>query len=138
MRRTLLLVTLVTLAMLMANGVALAKFISGTENGDTLIGTKHADKIFGNQGNDVVKGKGDNDELYGGSQEDEIYGQRGNDRIFGGDGQDREYGGKGRDRISSAGLERDEVNCGSGKRDFAEVDPLDQVVNCERVKVVEP
>jgi RTX calcium-binding nonapeptide repeat (4 copies) len=139
MRRTILLVSLMALAMLLlASGVALAKYIGGTDGDDNLRGTKRADTINSYRGNDVVKGRKGNDTLNGNPGEDRVYGGQGNDKIFGGDGKDQEYGSKGRDRISSAGLEADVVDCGPGGRDWAEVDPLDTVVNCERVEMVTP
>ena len=57
----------------------------------------------------------------------------GADVIHGDNGADRLYGGKGNDRIYSAGRVRDVVNCGLGNRDWAEVNPSDTVVGCERV-----
>ena len=138
MRRTVLLVSLMTLVMLLTSGVALAKFISGTDGDDTLRGTKYADNIFANAGNDVVNGLKGNDSLTGGTGNDKVYGGAGKDKISGKNGEDEEYGGKGKDHIWSAGEERDVVDCGRGGKDVAEVDPLDQVVNCERVEVVTP
>jgi len=133
-----MLVSLALATIMLSGGVALARSIVGTENDDHLIGTKHADSIYALEGNDVVKGRQGNDTLYGGAGDDQVYGGRGNDKIFGRSGVDKQYGGKGRDRIWSAGEQADVVDCGRGGRDWAEVDSLDQVVNCERVEVVTP
>ena len=57
----------------------------------------------------------------------------GADVIRGENGEDRLYGGKGNDHIFSAGRVSDVVNCGRGNRDWAEVNPSDKVVGCERV-----
>ena len=119
MRKPIVVLVSLALAMMLVSGVALAKNIGGDEGDNTLTGTKRADTIHGRSGNDFIRGKGGNDQIYGES------------------GQDQLYGGKGRDRIFSAGNQVDVVDCGRGDRDRAEVDALDQVsANCERVVIV--
>jgi Ca2+-binding RTX toxin-like protein len=138
-RHSLMLVSLALMTMmLLASGVAVAKVINGTSKDDRIRGTKNADTINVKAGDDVVRSGARHDTIYGDSGEDVLRGGRGNDKIYGGDDADTQYGGRGRDRIFTAGHVRDVVNCGRGGRDWAEVDPLDQIVNCERVKVVEP
>jgi hypothetical protein len=64
-----------------------------------------------------------------------VYGY-GNIGVHGGDGKDRIYGGSGNYRVYSGGHFKDVIDCGRGKRDWAEVDASDKVVRCERLKHV--
>jgi Ca2+-binding RTX toxin-like protein len=114
-RRTALLILLAVMAaaLVATSGVALAKNITGTENGQRIVSTKYADRINALGGDDVVLG------------------YAGPDKIRGGDDNDQQYGGRGNDIIYSEGGFRDLVNCGDGT-DTAYVDAKDRVVDCER------
>src|ERR671921_740735 len=101
-RTTLLMLALMAAVLVAASGVALAKNITGTENGQRIVGTKYADHINALGGDDVVLG------------------YRGSDKIRGGN-----------DVIYSEGGFRDLVNCGMGT-DTAYVDTKDRVKGCER------
>ena len=57
MRRAMLLGALMTLALLLASGVALAATINGTNRADFLVGTRQADTIKGFGGDDIIGGK---------------------------------------------------------------------------------
>jgi Ca2+-binding RTX toxin-like protein len=98
--------------LVVASGVALAKNIAGTENGEKIVGTKDADHIDALGGDDVVLG------------------YRGPDKIRGGDDNDQQYGGRGKDVIRSEGGFRDLVNGGRGI-DTCYVDSKDRVKGCE-------
>jgi hypothetical protein len=135
-RRTALLVTTMTLAVLLICGVALAATITGTERDETLIGTSYADTIRAKGGADEVRGLGGPDQLYGNAGRDKISGGFGKgDRLHGGFGNDRLFSG---DIFSQSGAYRDAVDCGPG-HDFASVDFRDRVrANCEVVAVAIP
>ncbi len=100
--------------MLLANGLAWAKFIDGTDGDDTLKGTMYGDNIDAGAGDDVVRGKAGADFIKGGNGEDTLYGNRGGDRIV------------------TAGRYADMVDCGQGK-DRVTLDSKDQAINCEEV-----
>jgi Ca2+-binding RTX toxin-like protein len=100
-------------ALVLASGVALAKNITGTDNGQKIVGTKYADHINAMGGDDVVLG------------------YAGPDKIRGGNDKDQQYGGRGNDVIYSEGGFRDLVNCGKGT-DTAYIDTKDRVVGCVR------
>jgi Ca2+-binding RTX toxin-like protein len=117
-RRITLLLMLALMAaalLVVASGVALAKNITGTEQGQRIVGTKFADHINALGGDDVVLG------------------YRGADKIRGGDDNDQQYGGRGKDVIRSEGGFRDLVNGGRGI-DTCYVDPKDRVKGCERIR----
>lgn len=61
MKQTLLFLSTMTLAVLLAAGVALAEIRGGTNNGETIVGTNAADQITGQGGNDTLKGLAAND-----------------------------------------------------------------------------
>ena len=65
MRRAMLLGALMTLALLLASGVALAATINGTNGPDRLVGTPKGDTIQGFRGDDIIRGKGSGDTLRG-------------------------------------------------------------------------
>lgn len=146
---------------LMAAAPVLAAVKTGTPGDDKLRGTAKADRLDGKGGSDRLFGRRGRDMLRGGSGHDLIKGGPGSDRIDGGRGYDRIVGGRGGDiivggrrpdeinmrngvRIPSPGndvihavdIERDQINCGSG-RDKVFVDRVeDGVYDCEKVIVV--
>ncbi len=118
--------------------------IDGTSDDDDLNGTDASEKIVGRGGSDRLRGNGGADCLRGGRGRDRVRGGAGNDTMNGGRGQDRVRGDEGEDlirgggasdRINSRDGEADVVRCGTGRKDRAKVDELDEVVNCERVKL---
>ena len=132
-RRTVLLLTAMGVALLLGTGVAFAAAVSGTQGNDTLRGTQQADQIYGLNGNDTLYGRAGNDELYGGAGNDNLYGQSGNDEIYGGSGVDNLFGGPGSDFINSADRgTSDLVDCGNpdGEVDRVVRDEEDRVRNC--------
>jgi Ca2+-binding RTX toxin-like protein len=112
-RTVLLMLAVMAAALVVTSGVALAKNIAGTDQGEKIVGTKFADHINALGGDDVVLG------------------WAGPDKIRGGNDKDQQYGGRGNDVIYSEGGFRDLVNCGKGT-DTAYVDSKDRVVGCER------
>ena len=106
MRKSVLLLTSMALAVLLASGVALAANIKGTEGDDpALTGTESRDTINPFAGNDTVYALGGNDDVRHSFGEDTIYGGAGNDTLRGGRGTDTLYGGPGKDLIDCAYLE---------------------------------
>ena len=71
--------------------------------------------------------------LVGTDSDDEIEGGGGDDELIGGKGKDSFKGGGGNDVIDSKGQRKEEVNCGSGKKDKAKNAKHDKVSkNCEK------
>jgi Ca2+-binding RTX toxin-like protein len=153
-RKTMAFVAVLALALLVAQGTALAALVRckggkcvGTEQADDLRGTVAKDQIFGLGGDDVVTASSSDDRVNGGDGRDTIFGEggvdrldggTGADRIVGGDDRDTIFGGSGSDTIDSASDEglgpvRDEVDCDTGF-DTVTADRLDAVAaNCEQV-----
>ena len=132
-RRTVLLLTTMVVALLMAGGVAMAAAVSGTQGNDTLRGTAQADQIYGLNGNDTLYGFAGNDELYGGAGNDNLYGITGGDEIYGGSGIDNLFGGDNSDFINAADRGNpDLVDCGrsDGVADRIVLDAADRTSNC--------
>jgi Ca2+-binding RTX toxin-like protein len=105
MRRLVLLLTAMALALLLASGMAWALNEVGTNDPDTLRGTNRADNLSGRGGNDRVLGLGGRDNLLGGPGKDIVLG--GNERrplggdknLVGGPGNDVVAGGLGSDNV---------------------------------------
>ena len=85
MRRVVLLLTALAVALVVASGVALAVTRVGANGDDLLRGTNRSDTLLGKAGDDTVLGRGGGDE--------ELAGGKGNDRILGGAGKDIMDGG---------------------------------------------
>jgi Ca2+-binding RTX toxin-like protein len=87
MRKTLLLLTTMALALLLAAGVALAATVTcqvgvacnGTSSGDTITGTNSNDTIKGLGGNDSISARDGIDKINGGPKNDTMDGGLGND-----------------------------------------------------------
>jgi Ca2+-binding RTX toxin-like protein len=98
MGKTVLLLTSMALALLLACGVVLAETVNcgfsssdnpcfGTAGGDTLYGTPYADYIYGQGGNDKIYGfEGDDIALY--AEQYDRPSRDGNDRVYGGAGSE--------------------------------------------------
>jgi Ca2+-binding RTX toxin-like protein len=113
MRRAILLLTTMALALVAAGGTALAFNCGagscwGTPHGDRMIGTpadegRHgrggADLIRGLGGNDFLTGDAGGDAVFGGPGKDAVEGNRGDDKVEGGRGSDKVNGGEGADRV---------------------------------------
>jgi Ca2+-binding RTX toxin-like protein len=123
-RRVILLVTAMGVAMLLASGVALAATIEGTPGDDRLLGTANTDTIYGRGGDDLIRSLGardvdfgntGNDDIYGGEIGDQLFGNAGDDYLVGDGGADEFYGAGGDDVIVSGDDKRpDTVRCGAG------------------------
>jgi Ca2+-binding RTX toxin-like protein len=115
MRRTLLSLTTMVVALLLASGVALAVNKIGTDGPDTLRGTNGDDNLIGKGGNDRLFGLRGRDTLLGGPGKDwldthpfgaprrvrtgekNMLGGPGNDILFGGWSSDKLVGEEGND-----------------------------------------
>jgi len=58
MRRVIVLLTMIAVALALASGIALAATIVGTDKDETSVGTRYADYIRANGGADEVRGRG--------------------------------------------------------------------------------
>jgi Ca2+-binding RTX toxin-like protein len=110
-RKALMLLSTMALAVLMVSGVALAVDKTcqadtdclGTAQADNLTGSSGNDRILGLGGPDVILGKGGEDDLSGGGGGDEVRGGGGADNIQGGGGVDHLFGGKGNEKAIDGG-----------------------------------
>src|SRR5215207_7398277 len=136
MKKAILLLAAMAVALGLASGMALAATIVGTDRDETFLGTAYADTIRAKGGADEVRRRGGPDQLYGNASRDKIYGGFGKgDRVHGGRRNDRLFS---EDIFSQSGDYRDVVDCGPG-HDFASVDFRDRVRdNCEEVGVAIP
>ena len=105
MRKTILVLASMALAVLLASGIALAATVKGDENDNVLTGTDSRDTINPFGGNDTVYAKGGNDDVRHSYGNDKIFGGSGNDTLRGGFDNDEIWGGPGRDLIDCAYLE---------------------------------
>jgi Ca2+-binding RTX toxin-like protein len=120
MRRLVLLLAAMALALVMASGVALAVTKIGTDGPDTLRGTNGDDNLLGKGGNDVLFPLNGRDNLLGGEDKDcilcatrqhrffagdkNLLGGPGNDFVWAGKGSDNVVGGEGNDLLSDDGV----------------------------------
>ena len=151
MRRAILLLTTMALALVAAGSTALAFDCGagscwGTPGDDIMIGTpadegRHGlggdDLIRGLEGNDFLTGDAGNDAVFGGPGKDTVKGGGGSDMVVGNKGDDRLLGGGGRDQVDGQDLGpagiggSDMLDCGPGFDTF-EADFDDTVMrNCE-------
>jgi Ca2+-binding RTX toxin-like protein len=108
MRKTILVLASVALAMVVAGGVAWAANIQcrantkciGTDQADTMKGTPLRDSIYAKYGEDTVYGRGSSDKIYGSLGHDKIFGGAGRDWLVGGSQQDTIYGQSGPDWLA--------------------------------------
>jgi Ca2+-binding RTX toxin-like protein len=148
MRRTVLLLAVMALAVVAASGVALANNIEGDGANNRLVGTNGKDTISGAGGDDSIFGRGGDDRLYGDSGRDRVSGGADPDDVFGGKGADDLFGNGADDYMNSSDNRGgDFVDCGPGF-DSAVIDQVDfgtptepvegndTTVNCEDVTVV--
>jgi Ca2+-binding RTX toxin-like protein len=146
-RRAVILLTTVAVAIVAGGGVALAATIrcdgghcSGTNRPDSMFGTDRHDAIFAKDGGDFVSGRGRADNLNGGDGDDEVVGGWGDDWIKGGRhddavegnlGNDRITGGSGDNVIRAADGMRDLIVCGDNSWNLIFYDPhIDSFRNC--------
>jgi Ca2+-binding RTX toxin-like protein len=153
MRRTSLLMAVMTVALVAAGGVALAATIdcprscvgtnapdrlSGSNRNQTMQGLNGGDSISGYRGDDRVEGDGGADALYGGLDDDKVYGNGGNDYVEGDYGHDYINTGSGRDRVAARDGYKDRIICGQGNRDIVYKDRIDKTRGCERTTNQKP
>jgi Ca2+-binding RTX toxin-like protein len=157
MRRVVLLLASISMALLLASGVALAVNQIRCDGGECL-GTPRNDEMLGSLRHDVIYALKGDDRMWGRTGGDDVYGFNGNDWATGGSGIDKVSGGDGRDTLldgphqdssrdavnggngrdtlisRNAPASVDVLNCGAG-HDIAKVDNKDIVSsNCEDVR----
>ena len=147
MRRAVILLAAIALAMVVGSGVAMAKTINchggnclGTNKPDSIFGTNRHDAIFARKGGDFVSGRGrddnlngedGNDEVLGGWGDDWVKGGRHDDDVVGGLGNDKITGGSGDNVIRAGDGRRDLIVCGDNSWNLIFYDPhLDRFSNC--------
>ena len=107
MRRVVLVLAAMALALLLASGVAWAVNKVGTNGPDTLRGTNEDDNLVGKRGQDDLFALRGKDNLLGGPGRDNVLGgdevsvgaSGGDKNLAGGPGNDRVLGGRGSDNI---------------------------------------
>jgi Ca2+-binding RTX toxin-like protein len=104
MRRTLLSLTTMVVALLLASGVAWAVNKIGTDGPDTLRGTNGDDNLVGKGGNDRLFALDGRDNLLGGPGKDLVgfdptVWRRGDKNLQGGPGNDIVFGARGSDNV---------------------------------------
>jgi Ca2+-binding RTX toxin-like protein len=128
MRRTLLSLTTMVVALLLASGVALAVNKVGTNAPDTLRGTNTADILLGRDANDILIALAGDDKLLGERGKDIVFGGnerrrdvgrllRGHKNMVGGSGNDSVVGGRGSDHL--LGEEGNDLLLDGPEREFA-------------------
>ena len=108
MRRAILLLTTMALALVAAGGTALAFDCGagscwGTPGDDIMIGTPADEGRHGLGGDDLIRGLEGNDFLTGDAGNDAVFGGPGKDTVKGGGGSDMVVGNKGDDRLLGGG-----------------------------------
>jgi Ca2+-binding RTX toxin-like protein len=122
MRRLVLLLTAMALALLLASGVALAVNRIGTDGPDTLRGTNGNDNLLGRGDNDILFALNGRDNLLGGPGNDwldtrRMGFRRGDKNMVGGSGNDSVVGGRGSDNV--LGEEGNDLVTDGPEREFA-------------------
>jgi Ca2+-binding RTX toxin-like protein len=153
MRRIVLVVAAIAVALLAASGVALAVTkecpgdcvgtnnqdrLSGSGNDQTMQGLGADDSISGYRGDDRVEGDGGADAVYGGLGDDKVYGNAGNDYVEGDYGHDYISTGDGADKVAARDGFKDRIVCGQGAHDVVYVDPIDVTQGCEQTTNEKP
>lgn len=161
MKRIMLTMAVMALAMALSAGVALAANIDcavagnpclGTNNDDTITGTANAENINTRAGDDVVdaggSANGTADEVKGGPDDDTIDGEGGDDVLRGNNGADtledttfdtpddvdELYGGNQRDVLTAVdGDANDVLDGGPGANDICDGEAGDVFLNCELI-----
>lgn len=148
MRRTIVSLTTMVMAIALACGIALAADIAcdggscdGTTGDVTMTGSTSQNQMYGIGANDTMRGGDGADAMWGDWHQvidpgepgsDTIYGGNGSDRLQGDERTDTLKGGRGNDHIAAQEGERDLVDCGRGAEDVAFYDKgIDEVRSCE-------
>src|SRR5215217_4489900 len=153
MRRVALLLTVMSVVLIAASGLALAATTIACSGGECL-GTEDDDSMTGTDGYDLMSGLDGNDNMYGGSGDDfllgdedydypdtflgndTLYGGTGNDDLRGAFGNDTIYGGEGDDFVFAYDQLRvttgaDIVDCGPGIDEVHYDKGIDKLRRCE-------
>jgi Ca2+-binding RTX toxin-like protein len=126
-RRAVILLTVIAMAIVVGGGVAVAATILcdggncfGTNRPDSIFGTNKHDAIFAKNGGDFVSGRGGADNLNG---------EDGNDRVLGGWGDDWVKGGRHDDAVEG-NLGNDRITGGSGDNIIRAQDGMRDLIIC--------
>jgi len=123
MRKVMLMLSVMAVALVVASGLALAVEKSGGAGNDSIVGTDNNDTLSGGGGNDDIFGKGARDRIHGDSGADDLMGNSGRDELYGDDGDDDYFGGPGNDFLNAVDERPGElVDCGGGLDDTAVID----------------
>jgi Ca2+-binding RTX toxin-like protein len=154
-RRSVLLLAGVSLVLVLASGVALARTINcdggrcvGTNDRDSMYGSSKRDTIYGLKRADLLRGNGRADSVNGDGGRDRLSGGTGNDTVNGGDDDDLVAGnrgfdglnaGNGDDRIKAVDGMTDQIRCGFGSHDIVVFDAgIDRLRDRNQCEVLEP
>jgi hypothetical protein len=129
MKRTMLLIALVMLALLVAAGVALAQDGVSKICNSNCSGTDRDDQLSGTSKRNAIKGRGGADQIEGNGAKDTLNGNLGSDAVYGGNGEDKLYGG-GNDDYMQAGIKSDHIGTGSGNDVVAAKDGFKDQIYC--------
>jgi Ca2+-binding RTX toxin-like protein len=129
MKRTMLLIASVMLALLVAAGVALAQDGVSKVCNTNCRGTDRDDQLSGTSKRNVIKGRGGADQIEGNGAKDTLNGNLGSDAVYGGNGEDKLYGG-GNDDYMQAGIKSDYIGTGSGNDVVAAKDGFKDQIYC--------
>jgi Ca2+-binding RTX toxin-like protein len=137
-RRAVILLTAIAMAMVVGSGVALAATIHcgggdcfGTNKHDDIFARKGGDFVSGKERADNLNGQDGNDDIFGGPGDDWVKGGRHNDTVKGNLGNDRITGGSGDNVLRAGDGMRDLIVCGANSENLIFYDPgLDHFRNC--------
>jgi uncharacterized delta-60 repeat protein len=115
------------------NGTAAAETFCGHGKGDTVNAKGGADTVHGDSCSGAAKPSDGVDKLFGGKGPDKLFGEGGGDTLTGGAAKDSYSGGPGNDTVNAKDGVKEQVDCGKGSGDVANVDQADVVSGCETV-----
>jgi len=128
-KRTMLLIASMMLALLVAAGVALAQDGVSKVCNTNCRGTDRDDHLSGTSKRNVIKGRNGADQIEGNGAKDTLNGNLGSDAVYGGNGEDKLYGG-GNDDYMQAGIKSDYISTGSGNDVVAAKDGFRDQIYC--------
>jgi Ca2+-binding RTX toxin-like protein len=129
MKRTMLLIASMMLALLVAAGVALAQDGVSKVCNTNCRGTDRDDQLSGTSKRNIIKGRNGADQIEGNGAKDTLNGNLGADAVYGGNGEDKLNGG-GNDDYMQGGIKRDYIGTGSGNDVVAAKDGFRDQIYC--------
>ena len=128
-KRTMLLIASMMLALLVAAGVALAQDGVSKVCNTNCRGTDRDDQLSGTSKRNAIKRRNGADQIEGNGAKDTLNGNLGADAVYGGNGEDKLYGG-GNDDYMQAGIKSDYIRTGSGNEVIAAKDGFRDQIYC--------